>query len=202
MQILGFFLVLIRTSSIPALPEPVLNRDEGGERKSRQNLQPHAPLLYIPPMPLIERASMRSPVGIVEIKGDMRGILSVMLVEEQEDLPDPAMDSVLMCLAQLEEYFAKKRRQFEVPLSTEGTPFQKSVWKRIAAVPFGETITYGIIANDLGLNGGAQAVGGAVGANPVCIIVPCHRIVGSGGMGGYAYGLERKKWLLEHENDQ
>lgn len=153
-------------------------------------------------MSVTERAYMESPIGLLEITGDMRGIISVTLSELQDDLPDPAMDTVLMCLEQLGEYFAKKRREFELPMAVNGTPFQKSVWKRIADVPFGQTITYGIIARDLGMNGGAQAVGSAVGANPVCIIVPCHRIVASNHMGGYAYGVERKEWLLKHENDQ
>ncbi len=156
-------------------------------------------MLYIAPMS--ERAYMDSPIGLLEIAGDMHGVVSIRLVENKDDLPEPVTDSVRVCLEQLGEYFAGTRRAFEVPMVVRGTPFQQDVWKRVAAVPFGETVTYGTIAKDLRMNGGAQAVGAAVGANPACIVVPCHRIVAADGMGGYAYGLERKQWLLTHEKN-
>ena len=101
---------------------------------------------------------------------------------------------------QLGEYFAGERTEFELPLATDGNEFQERVWDRLRAIPHGETVTYGQIAADLGDVTMAQAVGNAVGRNPISIVVPCHRVVGSTGkLTGYAGGLERKTALLELE---
>jgi methylated-DNA-[protein]-cysteine S-methyltransferase len=101
---------------------------------------------------------------------------------------------------ELAEYFGGERKRFEVALAPEGTPFQRSVWKAIATVCFGETITYGELARRAGCTGSARAAGAATGRNPITIIVPCHRIVGSSGsLTGYAGGLERKRALLALE---
>jgi methylated-DNA-[protein]-cysteine S-methyltransferase len=101
---------------------------------------------------------------------------------------------------ELAEYFAGERKRFETPLAPEGTPFQKAVWKAIAGVGFGETISYGELARRAGFPGNARAAGAATGRNPIGVIVPCHRIVGSdGSLTGYAGGLERKRALLELE---
>jgi methylated-DNA-[protein]-cysteine S-methyltransferase len=102
--------------------------------------------------------------------------------------------------SELAEYFAGKRKRFEVALSPEGTPFQRSVWKAIATVAFGNTIAYGELAQRAGCPGSARAAGAATGRNPIGIIVPCHRILGSNGsLMGYAGGLERKRALLALE---
>lgn len=106
-------------------------------------------------------------------------------------------------IEQLREYFTGERRAFELPLRTpskEGTPFQRRVWEALRAIPYGKTISYGDLATRLGQPSAVRAVGGAVGRNPWGIIVPCHRVVGTGGaLTGFAGGLARKRWLLEHE---
>jgi methylated-DNA-[protein]-cysteine S-methyltransferase len=102
---------------------------------------------------------------------------------------------------ELAEYFAGKRRRFDVALDPQGTPFQRAVWKQIARVAFGKKITYGELAQRAGYPGSARAAGAATGRNPLGVIVPCHRIVGSNGsLTGYAGGLARKRALLELES--
>lgn len=102
---------------------------------------------------------------------------------------------------ELEEYFAGRRKRFEVALAPEGTPFQRTVWKAISSVAFGKTISYGELARRAGCAGSARAAGAATGRNPIGIIVPCHRIVGSNGaLTGYAGGLPRKRALLALES--
>jgi methylated-DNA-[protein]-cysteine S-methyltransferase len=101
---------------------------------------------------------------------------------------------------ELAQYFGGERRRFEIALAPEGTPFQRAVWKAIATVDFGTTITYGELARRAGCPGSARAAGAATGRNPIGIIVPCHRIVGSNGsLTGYAGGLDRKRALLALE---
>ena len=114
---------------------------------------------------------------------------------------DADQDAVLgLAARQLEEYLAGARTEFEIPLSTDGNEFQERVWDRLRAIPHGRTVTYGAIAAELGDPGLAQAVGGAVGRNPISIVVPCHRVVGSTGkLTGYAGGVDRKAALLELE---
>lgn len=104
------------------------------------------------------------------------------------------------CARQLAEYFAGTRRRFELPMAPSGTPFQMRVWQEIARVPHGETISYAELARRAGAPGCARAAGAATGRNPLSIVVPCHRVVGSGGaLTGYAGGLERKARLLAIE---
>ena len=115
---------------------------------------------------------------------------------EQEDLPVFGQ-----ARAWLDRYFAGDRPSpDELPLAPVGSEFQKKVWEILCSIPYGQTITYGGIAKQIG-NTSAQAVGGAVGHNPISIIIPCHRVVGSGGsLTGYAGGIDKKIWLLKHEN--
>ena len=101
---------------------------------------------------------------------------------------------------QLAAYFAGERRTFDVPLDLKGTPFQREVWQALTEIPFGATERYGALAARLGRPGASRAVGAANGHNPVAILVPCHRVVDANGrLAGYAGGLERKRWLLKHE---
>jgi methylated-DNA-[protein]-cysteine S-methyltransferase len=101
---------------------------------------------------------------------------------------------------QLTEYFQGKRSIFNIPIKLEGTQFEKDVWQQLLDIPYGQTITYGTIAKHLGDMKKVRAVGRTVGNNPVGIIIPCHRVIGSNGhMTGYAGGLWRKEWLLRHE---
>lgn len=105
--------------------------------------------------------------------------------------------------AELQEYLNGKRTSFSVPFSFEGTDFQQAVWRQIAAIPFGETISYTELARRAGKPEALRAAGTATGRNPISIIVPCHRVIGkNGGMGGYAGGLDRKKKLLKAETSQ
>ncbi|MGQ9800219.1 MAG: methylated-DNA--[protein]-cysteine S-methyltransferase [Candidatus Saccharicenans sp.] len=101
---------------------------------------------------------------------------------------------------QLTEYFEGRRTEFSVKLNPSGTAFQKKVWARLRAIPFGQTRSYGQVARACGRPGAARAVGGANNRNPLVIFVPCHRVIGSdGSLTGFGGGLWRKKWLLEHE---
>lgn len=104
---------------------------------------------------------------------------------------------------QLDEYFIGQRIKFELPMVMTGTPFQKKVWKALLEIPFGKTLTYQTLTNQLGDPKAIRAVAGANGANKMAIIIPCHRVIGSDGtLIGYAGGLSRKQWLLDHENKQ
>ena len=101
---------------------------------------------------------------------------------------------------QLDEYFSGQRRQFDLPLDLQGTEFQQRVWRAVSGIPYGQTRTYAQIAAGVGSPRAVRAVGAANGANPVAILVPCHRVVGSGGgLGGYGGGLELKRRLLDLE---
>ncbi len=101
---------------------------------------------------------------------------------------------------QLREYFAGRRTAFDLPLAPRGTEFQRAVWREIAAIPFGETLSYAEVARRVGRPGAARAVGAATGRNPIPLVVPCHRVVGAdGSLTGFGGGLETKRWLLAHE---
>ena len=103
--------------------------------------------------------------------------------------------------AQLRAYFAGELRRFELPLAFGGTPFQQRVWRTLCEIPYGETISYGELARRIGRPTASRAVGLANGQNPISIVVPCHRVIGANGsLTGYGGGLERKRWLLAHEN--
>lgn len=100
---------------------------------------------------------------------------------------------------ELESYFKNKRGAFTVPYKMRGTFFQMDVWEALKEIPWGSTCSYSDIAQKIGKPKAVRAVGTAIGKNPFSILIPCHRVVGKGGLGGYAWGLERKQWLLEHE---
>ena len=148
------------------------------------------------------RAHLETPLGILEISGSEKGIRSVsfldaMEVGRSEEVPKPLQ----VCLQQLQEYFEGRRTEFSLPLDPEGTEFQKRVWNRLLEIPFGETLTYGEQSAELGDVKAIRAVAAANGRNPLAIIIPCHRVIGAdGSLTGYAGGLWRKKWLLDHEN--
>jgi len=116
--------------------------------------------------------------------------------ESSEKLPD----ILIQCLNQLDEYFKGSRKKFDLHLEPEGTQFQQKVWSLVSRIPFGRTTSYLEIARNTGSQKNTRAVGLANGKNPVPIIIPCHRVIGSNGkLTGYAGGLERKRWLLLHE---
>jgi methylated-DNA-[protein]-cysteine S-methyltransferase len=144
--------------------------------------------------------SMESPMGRIVLVSSATHLKAVNFSYEPIDEPVVLPDILLRAKEQLIEYFDGTRRQFELELDPEGTPFQKKVWHRLVQVPFGTTKSYRDIALELGSVLATRAVGPANGKNPIPIIIPCHRIIGSDGkLVGYAGGLERKKWLLLHE---
>ena len=141
-----------------------------------------------------------SPVGPLAIEVDDDGRL-VQIHFGRGDAPpgfeDPACAPVV---AQLREYFAGKRQQFELPLALRGTAFQLAVWNALLTIPYGATTSYGELARRIGRPAAVRAVGAANGANPIPVIVPCHRVIGSNGtLTGYGGGIERKQWLLALE---
>jgi methylated-DNA-[protein]-cysteine S-methyltransferase len=148
---------------------------------------------------------MPSPIGDLLLAGDGKE-LSALWIDGQRWAPvigaawRESAPPFAGAREQLEEYFAGERTAFDLPLRLNGTPFQKEVWVALASIPFGETRTYGAIAAGLGRPAAARAVGAANGQNPFCIVVPCHRLIGSsGGLVDYAAGVEVKRWLLDHE---
>jgi len=115
-------------------------------------------------------------------------------------LPERESDTLAAVRAQLDEYFAGSRTRFDLPMRLDGTPFQLEVWSALSGIPMGAVATYGEIARRLGRPEAARAVGAANGRNPISIVVPCHRLVGTGGaLTGYGWGIDRKRWLLAHE---
>jgi methylated-DNA-[protein]-cysteine S-methyltransferase len=148
-----------------------------------------------------------SPIGPLTLVAT-NGVLSGVYMVRQRHLPaeesfgerDPDGEVFAETGRQLNEYFAGKRRDFDLPLAFHGTPFQQRVWTALREIPYGETVSYGKLADELGQPSAARAVGLANGKNPISVIVPCHRVVGStGGLTGYGGGLERKRYLLDFE---
>lgn len=145
-----------------------------------------------------------SPVGELLVVLDGDGALTDLRFDDAgAALPRDALrdDTALAPVTrQLDEYFAGSRRSFDVRLAPGGTPFQRAVWDALRDVPYGETVTYGEIAARVGRPTASRAVGAANGANPIAVVVPCHRIVGANGtLTGYGGGLDRKRLLLELE---
>ncbi len=166
---------------------------------------------------MTHRVQMKTPIGVLTIESNEEAVTHIALPAEGGDrkgtangrrspaqsdagpLPAP----LAVAVAQLEEYFAGRRRQFDIPLELCGTDFQKSVWLELAHIPYGETVSYGELALMVGRPQAYRAVGQANGANPVPIVLPCHRVVASGGgIGGYGGGLPMKRKLLALEGAQ
>ncbi|WP_430965036.1 methylated-DNA--[protein]-cysteine S-methyltransferase [Spongiimicrobium sp. 2-473A-2-J] len=149
----------------------------------------------------METAHMATPLGIAKLEGDEQGLCAVSVLNS--DLPlDPIIPEVLEdAVYQLQEYFEGKRKDFSLVLNPRGTAFQKRVWEALQHIPFGRTVSYLELSKTLGDVKAIRAVAAANGKNPLWIIIPCHRVIGSdGSLTGYAGGLHRKKWLLEHES--
>jgi len=141
-----------------------------------------------------------SPLGLLEIKGDENAIHSVSFDREPSSHKETSTNIITECIKQLEEYFSGRRKKFELKLNPVGTFFQSSVWNELLEVPYANTASYLDVAKKVGDEKSVRAVGAANGRNPIAIIIPCHRIVGSNNsLVGYAGGLWRKQWLLEHE---
>ncbi len=145
---------------------------------------------------------IETPLGYAKIIGDQDGITSVSIVDTNEDNSESIPESLLDCVSQLKAYFNNKLKTFDLKLNPEGTDFQKKVWKQLEKIPFGKTISYLDLAKQLGDAKTIRAAASANGKNPLWIIVPCHRVIGTdGGLTGYAGGLHRKQWLLNHESE-
>jgi methylated-DNA-[protein]-cysteine S-methyltransferase len=149
---------------------------------------------------------MSSPIGRIEIAGNGHAIVSLSIERDgtlpHDDLPETSDPILDRAVAQLEEYFAGHRHDFDLPLSLAGTAFQLAVWEQLVDLEWGEVVSYGELGMATGRPTAGRAVGGAVGANPIPIIVPCHRVLGSDGrITGYSGGdgIPTKSWLLEHE---
>lgn len=156
---------------------------------------------------MITTTVFNSPLGLVRISGDDTGVsvISCTDVPADEDLPeiDQMPEPVQVAAQQLQDYFAGTRQTFDFPLNPVGTTFQQMVWQALRDVPFGATLSYLALTRRIGDEKAIRAVAAANGRNPLWIVVPCHRVIGSdGSLTGYAGGLWRKKWLLEHERVQ
>lgn len=144
----------------------------------------------------------KSPIGTIVIEGDERGISKLIFADDIEDQAADGKGMESLWIKQIHEYFHYQREYFDLELDLQGTDFQKKVWKELLKIPFGKTISYKELSLRLGDAKAIRAVAGANGANPVSIIIPCHRVIGSdGSLTGYGGGLWRKRWLLDFESN-
>lgn len=149
----------------------------------------------------MEECIIKSPLGYTKIVGNVDGISSVTVLDSEEKITDIIPLFLEDCTFQLQEYFQGIRKNFDLKLNPEGTTFQKQVWKLLEQIPYGKTVSYLDLSKQLGDVKAIRAVANANAKNPIWIIVPCHRVIGSdGSLTGYAGGLHRKEWLLNHES--
>ena len=143
----------------------------------------------------------KTPIGTAKIIGNKNGIQAVYVLDEDIETSSEVPECLQDCVKQLEDYFKGKRNSFDLKLNPKGTVFQKKVWDELLNIPFNTTRTYLEQSKALGDVKAIRAVASANGKNPIWIIIPCHRVIGSdGSFTGYAGGIWRKKWLLAHEN--
>jgi len=148
---------------------------------------------------LLYKTYYESPAGLIEIMANDTGVTSILFVKKRTGRSQNN-EHTAECARQLHDYFNKERKTFSVPLDLIGSDFQKRVWNELLNIPFGKTISYLQLAIKLGDKKCIRAAGTANGRNPVSIIVPCHRVIGSNGdLVGYGGGLDKKKFLLELE---
>lgn len=150
----------------------------------------------------IEEGVLDTPLGKAHIFGNEDGVEEIKIIEEGDERQNLTLTAqpVITCVKELKAYFEEGLKEFSFPLCPKGTDFQKRVWKILEEIPYGKTITYLEQAQRLGDVKAIRAVASANGRNPLWVVVPCHRVVGSdGSLTGYAGGIWRKKWLLKHE---
>lgn len=141
-----------------------------------------------------------SPIGLLEIKANEIGILSISLVKNNAFIEENENIIISKCKKELDEYFENKRKEFDMPIIYSGTEFQNDVWKEISKIPFGQEISYKELAKRIGRKTAIRAVANAVGKNKILIIIPCHRILGADkSLTGFSAGIENKKYLLDLE---
>ena len=149
----------------------------------------------------METAFIQTPLGMAKLEGDEKGLTAVTVLEEFVPVSEPIPEVLEDAVYQLQEYFEGRRESFSLSLNPTGTDFQKKVWNELQKIPFGKTVSYLDLSKTLGDVKAIRAVAAANGKNPVWIIIPCHRVIGTdGSLTGYAGGLHRKKWLLDHES--
>lgn len=149
----------------------------------------------------MQTAFIHSPLGTTRIVGDANGIAEISVLNSSVEASAKIPEELKQAAAQLTEYFDGKRSQFDLKLNPQGTEFQQKVWRELLQIPFGKTVSYMDITKKLGDVKAIRAVASANGKNPLWIVVPCHRVIGTdGSLTGYAGGLWRKKWLIEHES--
>ena len=149
----------------------------------------------------METAFIHTPLGIAKLLGDESGLTSITVLND--DIPASTIIPELLedTVYQLQEYFKGTRDSFSLSLNPHGTDFQKRVWSALQDIPYGKTVSYLELSKTLGDVKAIRAVAAANGKNPLWIVIPCHRVIGSdGSLTGYAGGLHRKKWLLNHES--
>jgi len=154
----------------------------------------------------LHQVTRESPVGALTLVATDDALVGLYL-EEHGSAPPEAIERSSLLLervgAQLDEYFSGTRRVFDLPLAPRGTEFQREVWAVLRTIPFGTTWSYAQVARQLGRPEAVRAVGAANGRNPIAIVIPCHRVIGSdGSLTGYGGGLPRKQWLLAHERTE
>lgn len=146
-------------------------------------------------------AFIDTPLGITKLEGDIHGLASITVLNNKEEITTIIPETLEDTVYQIQEYFEGNREIFNLELNAQGTDFQKRVWSALKDIPYGKTISYLDLSKTLGDVKAIRAVAAANGKNPLWIVVPCHRVIGSdGSLTGYAGGLHRKKWLLEHES--
>ncbi|WP_286910183.1 methylated-DNA--[protein]-cysteine S-methyltransferase [Clostridium sp. UBA1652] len=144
---------------------------------------------------------LESPIGLIKITTSESALVSLSLITQADIIATPNIITDL-CKTQLNEYFMNQRREFTLPLEFNGTKFQKSVWNELLKIPYGKTASYKDVAVSLGNPNASRAVGGAVNKNPLFIVVPCHRVIGSNGsLVGFALGIDKKTYLLDIEKN-
>lgn len=149
----------------------------------------------------LDKIALETPIGIAKISGNQEGIHSVTFTDKKTPPTKIIPETLQECVTQLKEYFEGTRTDFSVKINPQGTDFQKKAWKSLQEIPFGKTMTYSEQSKILNKPKAIRAVANANGKNLLGILIPCHRIIGSdGSLTGYAWGLWRKEWLLEHEN--
>jgi methylated-DNA-[protein]-cysteine S-methyltransferase len=148
----------------------------------------------------METAFINTPLGTAKIVGDAYGISIISILSEGE-ISKKIPKELKECISQLHEYFDGQRNDFSFKMNPQGTDFQQKVWLELLNIPFGKTMSYLDLSKKMGDVKAIRAVASANGKNPLWIVVPCHRVIGTdGSLTGYAGGLWRKKWLLEHES--
>ncbi|SHJ62826.1 methylated-DNA-[protein]-cysteine S-methyltransferase [Maribacter aquivivus] len=146
-------------------------------------------------------AYIHTPLGVAKIMGDTDGLTAITVLNSDEPLTDVIPESLEDAVYQLNEYFEGARTQFDLKLNPEGTTFQKKVWVELQNIPYGKSKSYLELAKLLGDPNATRAAASANARNPLWIVVPCHRVIGTdGSLTGYAGGLHRKQWLLNHES--